>query len=212
MSKKMLSEIAYHTLREEISKMKSGSYLSARQYAKNLGMSYTPVRDAFLRLQKEGMLNQVPNVGFFVVDISIKDLLQLYQVRECLEPFTLEKTFYKFADEHIAKMRKCIREQELAFEKGDSYQFYVWDTEFHGVQFELLGNSKLTELYESMRNTYLLCSSRIFTSDDRSIIEDHRKLVEFIEKKDLDAAIEMTNRHINAMKTRTMENYFTGIL
>ena len=64
MSRKLLSSMAYQAIKERIAAMPSGSYLSARQCALELGISYTPVREAFLRLQKEGVLRQVPMWAF----------------------------------------------------------------------------------------------------------------------------------------------------
>ena len=85
MSKKLLSSLAYKAIKERIASMPSGSYLSARQCALELGISYTPVREAFLQLQKEGVLRQVPNVGFFIQNIDLTDLFQILQVRECVD-------------------------------------------------------------------------------------------------------------------------------
>ena len=102
MSKKPLSTIAYKTIKTRIANMPSGSYLSARQCALELGISYTPVREAFLQLQKEGVLRQVPNVGFFIESIDLTDLFQMFQVRECIELFALDKIFDKLGASHAA--------------------------------------------------------------------------------------------------------------
>ena len=77
-----LSELAYFTLKEKLLTMDSGAYLSIRQVANEMGMSYTPVREAFLLLQKEGSLRQITNVGFFVATMDINEILQFFQVRE----------------------------------------------------------------------------------------------------------------------------------
>jgi len=72
-----LSEHAYVVLKEKLLTMEGGAYLSMRQFANEIGMSYTPVREAFLRLQNEGALKQIPNVGFLVATMDIKEILQL---------------------------------------------------------------------------------------------------------------------------------------
>ena len=102
---KKLSNIAYEQLRAMITEMPAGQYLSARSYAKDLGMSYTPVREAFLLMQNEGVLRQVPNVGFFVASLDLADILQIFQVRECIEVYALEKVFYRLRPEHLQQMR-----------------------------------------------------------------------------------------------------------
>ena len=84
------SEEAYQSLRRRIRQLPAGTHLSIRSCAAELGMSSTPVREAFLRLEQEGSLRQVSNVGFFTQEYDFSALSYYYQVRECLEPFVLE--------------------------------------------------------------------------------------------------------------------------
>jgi DNA-binding GntR family transcriptional regulator len=142
MAKDTLSEKAYQTLKDKIITLKSGSYLSARQFANEIGMSYTPVREAFLRLQREGAIKQVPNVGFFVETIDWANLYQSYEVRECIEPFVLKKAFNRFTPEHTAAMRNIVEKQSKALSSGKIMQYMRLDIDLHEVMFR-------TDFYEN---------------------------------------------------------------
>ena len=203
----MLSEVAYQELKERIAKLPSGSYLSARQYAKDLGMSYTPIREAFLHLQKDGILRQVPNVGFFVASVDLADLIQVFQVRECIEVFSLQKVFQKLRPEHVEKLRKCCKEQRTAREKDDNYHYMAADAAFHRIPLELLGNTCLLGVYDNVRSQYTLCTSQLVQTLDDEVVKEHEKIIACIEDKNMEQALEMLREHIINMKQRLLESY-----
>ncbi len=79
-----LSEKAYNLIKDRILTFEKGQYISMREMSSQLGISYTPVREAFLKLKSEGLLDLEPNVGYFVPKLDIKDLMQIYEARECI--------------------------------------------------------------------------------------------------------------------------------
>lgn len=211
MSKKMLSEVAYNALKEKMVNMPSGTYLSARQCANELGMSYTPVREAFLRLQREGSLRQVPNVGFFVESVDLSDLLQIFQVRECLELFVLDKVFDKLTMEHVSRMRELCIQQQSALEEGDSSRYMRLDTEVHEIPFALLGNKHLSSLYHNVREQYMICSVQVVRTMNVDALTEHSGYIDAIERKDKQTAISELRGHIDSAKQRMMDKYINKV-
>lgn len=212
MSRKPLSNMAYQAIKERIATMPSGSYLSARQCALELDMSYTPVREAFLRLQKEGVLRQVPNVGFFIQSVDLTDLFQLFQVRECLEPFALDKVFGKLAQPHIARMYQLCGEEEEARRTGDSYRYAELDAQFHRLPLELLGNKPLLALYDNTRAKYQIISGQLLPLIDGEIQQEHLRFIQAVERGDQKEARQLLGSHIQEMKQRFVSNYISGNL
>jgi len=204
--------MAYQAIKERIATMPSGSYLSARQCALELDMSYTPVREAFLRLQKEGVLRQVPNVGFFIQSVDLTDLFQLFQVRECLEPFALDKVFGKLAQPHIARMYQLCGEEEEARRIGDSYRYAELDAQFHRLPLELLGNKPLLALYDNTRAKYQIVSGQLLPLIDGEIQQEHLRFTQAVERRDQEAARQLLCSHIQEMKQRFVSNYISGNL
>ena len=212
MSRKLLSNMAYQAMKERIVSMPSGSYLSARQCALELGISYTPVREAFLRLQKEGVLRQVPNVGFFIQSVDLADIFQLFQVRECVELFAVDKVFAKFTEQHTARMYQLCGEQEEARRAGDSYRYTELDAAFHRIPLEQLGNKPLLGLYDNTRARYHIISGQLLPLIDEGIQQEHHDFIQAVERQEPDQAREILQRHIQEMKQRIIDSYISDHL
>lgn len=211
MVKETLSDKAYQALKEKITHLSSGSYLSARQFASEIKMSYTPVREAFLRLQREGSIRQVPNVGFFVENVDFIDLYQSYEVRECIEPFVLKKAFNRFTPEHIAQMRALLEKQIKLLASGKIMQYMRADIELHEILFNIYNNKPLLELYRNIREKHMFCSNKIAISFDEDALNEHKMLIEAIEAGDLQKSLNILESHIENAKQRMKEGYISVI-
>lgn len=200
------SEQAYLALKEKISKMDSGSHLSIRSFAAELGMSYTPAREAFLRLEREGALFQVPNVGFFIQKYDIVDLCHYYQVRECLEPFVLRNGFDQLCPEDFAEMQQDLEKSAAAIETGDYTGFIHCDIAFHEVIFKRYGNPHLSALYRSIREQNMYCSKEGNTVSSYAV-EDHQQLLEAIRNGEKERAVQLLTTHIEHAKSHVLSGF-----
>jgi DNA-binding GntR family transcriptional regulator len=206
-----LSDKAYKVLKDKIINLKSGSYLSARQFASEVGMSYTPVREAFLRLQREGAIKQVPNVGFFVETVDLADLYQSYEVRECIEPFVLRKAFNRFTPEHVAAMRDFVEKQAQALASGKIMEYMRLDIELHGIMFRIYNNKHLLALHRNIREQHMFCSNKIAVTYNEDALHEHKLFIDAIEASDLEKALNILNSHIENAKQRMKEGYISVI-
>jgi len=203
----LLSEHAYNALKEKLLTLESGAYLSARQFANEVDMSYTPVRQAFLRLQSEGTLKQVPNVGFFVASMDINDILQLFQVRECIEPFVLKEVIARVTPSHVILMRKFVEEQKLALASKDITNYMKYDINLHEVLLDIYNNPYLISMYHTAREKYMYCSNRIALSFSSDAMEEHVNLIDAIESGNTELSLEMLDVHFENAKKRIMEGF-----
>jgi len=202
-----LSELAYNALKEKLLTLEGGAYLSARQFANEIDMSYTPVREAFLRLQSEGTLKQVPNVGFFVASMDIKEILQLFQVRECIEPFVLKEVITRVTPSHIVLMRKYVEEQKQALDSKDITNYMKFDIGLHEVLLDIYDNPYLISMYHTAREKYMFCSSRIALSFSSDAMEEHASLIDAIESGNTELSLRMLTSHFENAKKRIMEGF-----
>jgi len=208
-STKKLSEVAYKELKNKIMYLDAGSYISTRQFAEEIGISYTPVREAFLRLLKEGSLKLVPKVGFFVASLDIKDIIQIYQVRECLETFVLEKVFDLITPEHIEEMKTIISYQKVAIGDNDLLQYQKWDIKFHEILFILYGNKLLLNFYRDIRDQYMICSKEIASFRSYDAIAEHEKFFHCLENNEKIGAVNCLKNHIHQAIERTTDGYIS---
>jgi len=202
-----LSEQAYNALKEKILTLEGGAYLSARQFANEVEMSYTPVREAFLRLQSEGTLKQVPNVGFFVASMDINEILRLFQVRECIEPFVLKEVITRVTPSHIILMRKFVEEQNEALELKDIKNYMKYDINLHEVLLDIYDNPYLISMYHTAREKYMFCSNRIALSFSPDALEEHVNLIDAVESGNTELSLEMLTKHFENAKKRILEGF-----
>ncbi|RKL64412.1 GntR family transcriptional regulator [Thermoanaerobacteraceae bacterium SP2] len=202
-----LSDKAYNIIKEKLIYAEKGSYLSIREYADKLEMSYTPVREAFLRLHKEGLLELVPKVGFFTTRMDLNEILQIFQVRECVEIFVFKKVFNMITDEHIKMLEKCVEEQRHGLKTNNIREYIDADEKFHGVFIDIYNNQYLTKLYKNIREQYLICSNKIAESHSEVAIEEHMQIIQHIKCKDLEKAVSTLNSHIENAWHRMKDGY-----
>ena len=86
----LLTEQAYKSIKEKIIKCQilPGSDISESEICERVGMSRTPVREALLRLQQENFITIFPRKGIIVSPITVKDIHEVYQIREMVEVYT----------------------------------------------------------------------------------------------------------------------------
>lgn len=207
MMRETLGDRAYYALKDKIVTLESGTYLSARRFANDIGMSYTPVREAFLRLRREGSIRQVPNVGFFVETMDLSDLVQFFQVRECIEPYVLRKVISRVSPLQIQMMRDYVEKQSQALASGDIMQYMLLDITLHEVLLNLYGNRHLITLYHSIREKYMVCSNKVAVDYYPDAMSEHTSLIDAIERSDIKSSLKLLTNHIENAKQRMQDGY-----
>ena len=202
-----LSEVAYKALKNKIINMSGGSYISARQFANEIGVSYTPVREAFLRMEREGTLKLIPNVGFFINAFDMNEVIQIYQARECTEIFVLEKAFDFITKEHIQQIRNINMLLEAALAKGNILEYQQLDIKFHEAFFIIYGNKLLLQFYRNIREQYMLCSVRVAKRLSNAVVVEHEGILASIEAGDKDKAVDALRKNISQARERMIEGY-----
>jgi len=207
-----LSDKAYEIIKDKIIGYKNEEFISLRKMVQELDMSYTPTREAFQRLEREGFLKLIPNVGYFINKLDIEEIIKIYQVRECLEIFIFEKVFDSITKENIDTLSYYLEEQINNYKKKDFKNYYINDEHFHRVFFEIYDNPYLTKMIDNVREKNLIGSTEtIFELKKREVveaIEEHKKLIRFIKEGNKEKSIEMMVTHIENSKNRVKEGYF----
>src|SRR5918997_5774074 len=116
-----------------------GDFITEGEVAEALGMSRTPVREAFLRLEGEGLLRLYPKRGALVVPVSAQEVEAVMETRALVERFAIGKAIARGADLTPA-MRAAIERQEERAAADDLDGFVVADREFHTVLVAAAGN------------------------------------------------------------------------
>lgn len=204
-----LSDKAYSIVKDKIFNSEKGRYLSVREVAGEIGVSYTPVREAFQRLEREGLLQLVPNVGFFVPQMDIADIVEIFQVRECIERFVFERVFDQITEDDLLRMSGLIDQQEHALKNGQIREYVRLDEEIHMTFFTLYKNSHFINLIKNVREQYLICSFKIAKQGSIEAVDEHRQIVDHIRNRDREKAVELLVAHIESAKQRMRDGYIS---
>lgn len=190
-------EVAYLWLREAITSLPwdEEAFLSENFVAKESGTSRTPVREALLRLDSEGLLRRVPHRGAHVPALSEKDIDSMMEARRVIEEWAVRKvtgTSYS-----TRKLKELLGKQEEII--SDTVQFIQCDIEFHKDIVTAAGNPVLGEVYGSLRDKQLRMGVRaVRDSQGRSdhVLVEHRAIVKAIQSGDAVRAAEVTGEHL----------------
>ena len=201
-----LSEKAYRLLKEKLNGQ-SDNYISARALASEMDMSYIPVRDALNRMQNEGLIKKIPNVGYFVVRLGIKDVIQIFQVRECIEVFIFEAVFDLIREEHIKAVEEIIEKQRKELKANNLRKYVKEDERFHQVFIDIYNNNYFSDFIRSIREQYFICSNKVAKGSSADGIEEHELIIKYIKEKNKEKAVAMMKKHIGSAKQRMKEGF-----
>jgi DNA-binding GntR family transcriptional regulator len=176
-----------------------GTLLSENELARRLGVSRTPVREAFLHLEGEGLLALYPRRGALVVPISASEAEDLLEARMLIEPHCARRAAAHHTDLGPA-LRESIAEHEQALAAGGG-GFIVADRKFHRMIVAANDNPLLTRLYDSLRDRHQRIAATTLAREPTRIarfIAEHREIAAAIERGDSEAAAELTAAHVRA--------------
>jgi DNA-binding GntR family transcriptional regulator len=198
-------EKAYSELkaRIETNRYPPGHTALENELAEELGMSRTPVREALIRLQQEGLVDVRPRRGMQVLGLSPQDMREIYEVIAGAEAVAVHLLAQQGSSAELeTALGEPVARMERTLEAGDLEAWAAADENFHRALFRLCGNSRL----ESVGISHLdrTRRARFFTLHLRRrpfrSTADHRRLVELILAGDAKAAREATLSHrIDAM-------------
>ena len=148
---KPLRDVVFENLRSAIleGKLKSGQRLMEVQLAEQLGVSRTPVREAIRKLELEGLVVMLPRKGAYVANISVKDLMDVLEIRASLEGLGASLAAERRTEEDIKNLEEIEEEFEQAVITQDIDMLLKKDIEFHECIFKAANNKKLEKMINS---------------------------------------------------------------
>ena len=183
--RKSIQTLVYEELKRNIMSMKlePGETMSTQEIATKLNVSRTPVREAFLRLQSEGLVEMIPQRETMVSKISLKRVEQEKFIRECLEMGVIRKFMDKSGCEVEENMAELIQLQKKCGEEKDFVGFLEADDQFHKVLFDVTGQEMAWETIAS-RNGHYNRLRILYVQRDTAMqesIEQHHKIATLLE-------------------------------
>jgi len=203
--KRLLSDEVYEKLKKYIflGKIKVGELETERGLAERFNMSRTPIREAILRLEKEGLVTVIPREGILIGSLNRFDLKEIFEIRRLLENFSTEKLARIKSDLDLNKLEKIIINSRKKIIKKNYVGFVDLDREFHSTIANLTKNRYILRFLEDIRDVMNLSGIKALTKswDYEQVIKEHTDILDAIKKKDPISAKKAMDRHlINTFK------------
>lgn len=200
-----LEDLAYEKIKVAISRgyIKKGEKLKEVPMAKNLKMSRATVKGAFKRLVHEGLAEYRQNKGVSVVNPSLEDIKESFQVRAQLEKMSTTLAAGKFDPEDIDALQTLICEEESVFTDRKLDKYYQINSAFHLKIAQKSGNRVLvhyvTELLQKT-TIYLILFDPFYQllMTNNPSPQEHRKIVRYLEINEAEKAGNEIKNHLES--------------
>ena len=201
-----VQEMVYRTLRDKIVSMelKPGTIISTQEIADSMSVSRTPVREAFIRLQREELLDVAPQRSSMVSKINMDRVYQERFIREALEIEAMQKFVEVATAESLNRMRRNIEKQYAAIAEQRYIDFLELDNAFHQAAFTETHEDLGRSIVQQMNGHY--DRIRLISAWEGQIVsaamQEHERYVDYIERKDTARARKLLRTHLQALRVQ----------
>jgi len=200
---KLLSEDIAASIKEAIirGKFAPGQKVSEGELAESMGISRTPLREAFRKLQNEGFITIIPRKGAVVATLEPKEARELYEIKAHLEGLAARLAVPRLKEKELDRLERLDAELRQATAQDDLEGFYRTHTRFHEVFLRLCGNDRLMAIMANLNDhfkRYGMVSLTLPGRYDRTHTQ-HAGIIEAFRAGDADLAAR-----------RVTENVLTG--
>lgn len=187
---------------------RQGDALNEIRLSEQFGVSRTPVREALMQLELEGLVRTVPNKGAVVVGVSEQDVADIYDIRLLVEGYATRRFTECADDAQVAELGNIVELQEFYLQKQDLEQIWLLDTRFHRTIYEGCGNRTLGQMLIGYHNCIKRARDLSVKTAGRAAksVAEHRAIWQAAQSRDADLAESLTAEHVkNARDTFTCE-------
>jgi DNA-binding GntR family transcriptional regulator len=198
------TERIYEMLKSQISdgSLPGGVLVTEGAVAEQGDVSRTPVREAFLRLEAEGLLQLFPRQGALVVPVTAVELSEVVEARFLIERWALSRLVEAPSAAVLVALRDAVAEQRAAIDADDADAFYERDRAFHEQLVAGAQNSLLRQFYGSLRDRQMrmgirrgVLSQVLPSGDAAKLLTDHIEIIAALEQGELAPARLVIDRH-----------------
>ena len=204
-----VQDAVYNALKDGIMtlKLEPGCEMSTQDMAKRLNVSRTPVREAFIRLQKEGLVESLPQRGTVVSRIDLKRVEQERFIRECLELAVVQPFLEKCKPEHFAMLHRFLEEQKQLNSEKKFVEFVQSDNRMHKLFFTVAEQDLAWETICNVTGHYYRI--RILTVQNaktmQGTLRQHEEIIRLMEEGRSGEAREEMSIHVKKLNYEKME-------
>jgi len=203
-----LTHKIYENLKEDIinQKFKENSIITEKELAKKYKVSKSPVREALRKLSTEGFIEILPHKGYFITSISFEDLKNIFQIRMILEVGAVEIAIENASLNDIKKLKEIANTKIKTINAKSYIEYSEINYQFHLLIAKSTNNNMLANMIEGVLNQLRRVLYRDLRNlDFENMKNEHLKIADAIEKKDISLARKIMEKHLLDAKKRIFE-------
>ena len=198
----------HERMREEILScaLKPGALVQENDLAQRYGVSKSPVRDAFLRLEQQGLVEVLPRKGYRIKPISVADAAEMYEMRLLLERACITRAIDHAPDATLDAL-DIYRESARA---ADLPTWIAYNRAFHVAIAQAGGNVRLartaTHIIEEFDRLTWMSIARFDTGGLAALVGEHVALIDALQARDKRRALAVARSHVEEARDRLLDS------
>ncbi|MFC8132514.1 GntR family transcriptional regulator [Streptomyces sp. NPDC057302] len=175
-----------------------GTLLTEGELAEAVGVSRTPVREALLKLEVEGLLRLYPKKGALVLPVSVQEIADVVETRLLVETHSVRKAV-PAPQGLVARLEELLARQREQAAAGALAEAAVTDRCFHAEIVRSGGNEILSRLYDQLRDRQLRMGVAVMHSHPDRIaktLTEHEEILDALRAADAERAVAVVTRHV----------------
>lgn len=187
-----------------VENLKAGQKLTEQNLCAKYKVSRTPVREALRQLEMEGLVENIPNRGAFVIGFSHQDMIDMLDLRKAYEMQAVKWAIQRISDEELESLEETFEFMEFYTMKKDIEKMHNINLGFHRIIYDASRNRMLKNVLSSYQ-IYLRYKRLNAVYDDNylpNVLEEHRAIFQAFRNKDVEAGIKAMEIHMEQSKGR----------
>lgn len=183
-----------------------GERLNEAALAARMGTSRGPIREAIRVLSGQGLVTPVPNRGVYVREISVREMLEIYDLRALLFGYAAERACEHLTEAERAEMAELLAGMDAVTDSDEGTRYYELNLRFHALILQLSGNQRAQRAYDDHIKELHLFRRSFFNApgNRRRSNAEHRAIFEAITKGDAKRARLLAERHVQSGRERLL--------
>ncbi|MDR6123080.1 DNA-binding GntR family transcriptional regulator [Bacillus sp. SLBN-46] len=173
---------------------KPGERLKQADLADAMGVSRMPIREAFQKLEAEGLIKLEPHKGAVVKSIHVGDIEEIYALRAELEKMAVYQSIEHLTDEDIKQLTVLVEQMELS---EDVDEFINYNIEFHRLLIKRCTWERLNSFISTLWNGLPQQTPHILHGQKDTSNIEHRSILNAVMNKDKETAANLVSNHIS---------------
>lgn len=178
--------------------------LTEEFFARRFQISKSPIREALNRLEAEGLIKIIPRRGAYVIDLTQRDVEEIYEMREILEARVVRNI--RPDRKTLAKLQAAVDAAERYLKKNDRRNYVREDAAFHTLLVRASPNSRLRKALENMQHQLMILRHRTFELSSHTSVRQHRRILNTLKRGDRKAAEKLMVEHIDSVRDRLLRH------